>query len=94
MGPLTLPGALSTCSDKLEFTMSLHTINYGIVLQLAPEKLNFEPHKLHNESITLDIPNLQEYIDKFQDLTTKEKEQGLDLKQVIKAIRDHKDVYF
>ncbi len=41
----------------------------------------------------MDIPDIAEYVSKFKDLSNQEKDQALNLKTVVEAIKNQRDSY-
>ena len=89
-----LPGSLANCDDNLTSSVQLHTLNLGILFHLHPTVLPFHPHTLQPQEIHLALPNISEYVQNFTDISLKQRQDGLDLKQVISAIETESNTLF
>ena len=93
MGDLSVTPSLTGCDDTESSFKISHPINYALFLSFDFEPYQFESLQLSNSSVTLDIPDIEQYVSNFTDLNDKMIADGLQLKQVSDAILEARHTY-
>ena len=85
--------SLSSCNESSTTMTNLQPINYPVLLHLDFDIPSLPSIPLSNETIEIAIPNITDYVNKFKDLDNSQKQSGLDLAKVSRAILKQEDSY-
>ena len=82
-----------SCDSSLTTLQTLHPVNYPVFLSFGYKPTQFQSIDLANTSVQLTLPNITQYTNSITDLTSHQKQQGLDLDKLSNAITSARTTY-